>query len=279
MDDRELSAWIGRTETQTVTLDPTPAQRMSATLGGKRTALKAGDSLPALWHWLYFATATPREQLGADGHSARGGFLPPSPLPRRMWAGGRFAFHTPLRVGDVVGRVSTIEHITHKQGKSGALMFVTVRHDIQTSGATALVEHHDIVYRDPPPATESSAPAIAAPSGADWRETWTTDSPLLFRYSALTFNAHRIHYDHPYATQVEGYPGLVVHGPLLATLMMDVFVRYNRGTTPSGYEYRAMAPLFCGEAFVVAGRHMEAGAAEVWVERDGGTIMRGTINW
>ncbi|HNH24294.1 MAG TPA: MaoC family dehydratase N-terminal domain-containing protein, partial [Accumulibacter sp.] len=213
----DLKEWLGRCEESIDTLTPTPYAAMSATLDRPADRPANGVPLPALWHWLYFLPVHRQSEIGADGHAKRGGFLPPVPLPRRMWAASQFEFHQPLRIGDTVSRLSTIDDITEKNGRSGRLVFVKVRHDLRRVGESELAvrEFHEIVYRDL--GEPEMAPPPPRPTYPDpvWRTRWLPDEVLLFRYSALTFNGHRIHYDRRYVTEVEGYPGLVVHGPLL----------------------------------------------------------------
>jgi len=239
------SDWIGKTETHEDVITAWPLTALAATLDQEAGV---GDIVPPLWHWLYFLPVHRQSELGADGHGRRGEFLPPVELPRRMWAGGRFEFQDSLRVGDEATRSSRIVSVQEKQGRTGALVFVVVRHEIHTSRGLALTEEHDIVYRDHPQAGE--APVVqTAPDAADWERTVHPDDVLLFRYSALTFNGHRIHYDRRYCTEVEHYPGLVVHGPLVATMLV--------GLVPgaiSKFQFRAVSPLFDTEAFVVRGK-------------------------
>lgn len=270
--------WLGRERIQEDVLSLSSARALAATLDRDPDALMAGDPLPAGWHWIYFPPLTRRSELGGDGIETRGAFLPPVPLPRRMWAGGRLRFPGVVRLGDSVRRVSTIQSIRPKEGRTGPLVFVTVRHRISSSAGVAIDEEQDLVYRaesgsgapSPVVAPEggpAGAPARdrAADSGrseegsspkaasSDWSEPFTADEVTLFRFSALTFNGHRIHYDHPYVTGVEGYPGLVVHGPLLALLLLDAAVRHME-RTPALFSYRARAPLYCGERFLLQGR-------------------------
>ena len=180
--------------------------------------------MPYLWHWLFFLPLAQQSEIGPDGHPRRGGLLPPVPLPRRMGAGSDFAFHQPLLVGDRLTRTSTIVDVSEKSGRAGHLIFVKVRHEIRRNGAAdvALTEHHNIVYRDAPGPNDVPPAPVAAPGEFSWERRIKADEVLLFRYSALTFNGHRIHYDRKYVTEVEGYPGLIVHGPLIATLLMDL---------------------------------------------------------
>jgi itaconyl-CoA hydratase/mesaconyl-C4 CoA hydratase len=265
MTDTAPTAWIGRTETMPDGLDVTAAGRVTATLGGPE--LKVGDPLPPLWQWAFFISTIPIDSVGRDGHAARGGFLPPAGEDRnRMWAGGRVEFKTPLRVGVPAERRSTVIDVKEKTGRTGALMFVTVRHEYSQDGAVAILEEQDIVYRQPSP--PKLVGTEAAPAAA-WRETVHPTPLLLFRYSAVTFNGHRIHYDHPYVTQQEGYPGLVVHGPMIATMMVGAFLRANPGGKVSSLSYRGLRPLAAPTPFDVAGRMVEPGVAELWAEQDG----------
>ena len=224
-----LASWIGRQETVTDAIGPTPVIALTATLDHPASSTEPGVALPPLWHWLYFLPMHRQSEIGADGHAKRGGFLPPVPLPRRMWAGSQFEFRSPdPRIGDRVARTSTIDNVTSKEGRTGELVFVKVRHELRCNEAEdpALVEFHDIVYREAQRADDVAPAAQAAPTPkprGSARSSPTTC--LLFRYSALTFNGHRIHYDRRYVTEVEGYPGLIVHGPLIATLLMDLLRR------------------------------------------------------
>ncbi|PPQ27279.1 FAS1-like dehydratase domain-containing protein [Rhodopila globiformis] len=247
-----LRSWIGRQEILLDQITRFPVAALSATLDRDDQVPKGGDELPPLWHWLYFLPTARQSALGPDGHPARGGFLPPVPLPRRMWAGGRLMFHQPLRVGETITRVSTVQDVTVKHGRNGPLCFVLVRHDISGNDGLALVEEHDIVYRDMPGPGE--APAAPKPARTDdaWRRDIQPTDPLLFRYSALTFNSHRIHYDRRYVTETEGYPGLVVHGPLIATLLMDL-LRRNADRPVGSFRFRAVSPLFDTAPFSVHG--------------------------
>ncbi|PIT79577.1 MaoC family dehydratase N-terminal domain-containing protein [Limnohabitans sp. JirII-31] len=242
-----LQSWQGRSESLHDLITPAPLRALSATLDRDDAEPVAGTELPPLWHWLFFLPHHRQSEIGPDGHAKRGGFLPPVPLPRRMWAGGRLHWHAPLRVGDEVRRVSTIESVTHKAGRTGDLLFVLVKHEVHNAHGLCLTEEHDIVYR---PAAQSGdaapAPLSAAQQvqpGAVWQREVVPDDVLLFRYSALTFNGHRIHYDRQYVTQVEGYPGLVVHGPLIATLLVDL-VRRHSDRPMKRFEFKALRPTF-----------------------------------
>ncbi|MBO9499070.1 MAG: MaoC family dehydratase N-terminal domain-containing protein [Novosphingobium sp.] len=238
-----LKEWIGREERATGHAAPEPLQCLAALLDHETSPWREGE-VPPLGHWLYFLPRARQSDLAEDGHPHRGGFLPPVPLPRRMWAGGMVAFHAPLPIGAAIERVSTIADVAHKSGASGGMVFVTVRHRIFAGETLAIEEQQDIVYREA--AAPGTAPAGAAPEHriADVSHNYRADITALARYSALTFNAHRIHYDRDYARDVEGYPGLVVHGPLAATLLADLWLRENPGRRIRRFAYRARAPLF-----------------------------------
>ncbi|MFC5523787.1 FAS1-like dehydratase domain-containing protein [Polaromonas jejuensis] len=252
-----LQDWIGRSETVQDIATATPYAALAATLNQPDIQRPApGAPLPSLWHWLYFVPLHAQSDLGPDGHAKRGGFLPPVPLPRRMWAGSDFAFHEPLRIGDSLLRTSTIADVKEKSGRTGRLIFVKVRHDIRRNGAeaVALTEHHNIVYRGAPTPGDAAPPPQAAPAEWAWERRIVPDDVLLFRYSALTFNGHRIHYDRQYVTQVEGYPGLIVHGPLIATLLMDLLRRQQPEAQVVRFEFKAIRPTFDIHPFSVHGQ-------------------------
>jgi len=267
-----LRGWIGRSERRTDVISPVPLAALAATLDRDEPYPLAGDVAPPLAHWLYFWPLAPQHEIGPDGHPRRGGFLPPVALPRRMWAGGRFEFLRPLRVGEAVERVSEIVHVDVRQGRSGPLVFVTVRHRIGGEAGPALVEEHDIVYRDLPAPGAPEPAAQPVPADAAFRRRIEPDPVLLFRYSALTFNGHRIHYDRSYVTQVEGYPGLIVHGPLVATLLLDALRRHRPGREVTRFEFRAVRPLFDIAPFEVCGRDDGAGRFALWAADDSGAL-------
>jgi 3-methylfumaryl-CoA hydratase len=272
--DVSLEQWIGRSESRTDLITPAPLAALAATLDRDDPIPQPGDAVPPLWHWLYFLPVHRQTELGPDGHAKRGGFLPPVPLPRRMWAGGRLDFFHPLRVGESVTRVSRILNVKSKQGRSGPLVFVLVRHEISNPQGLAIAEEQDIVYRDFPASSDPVPAAPPAPVNPVWQRTIHPDDVLLFRYSALTFNGHRIHYDRRYATEVEGYPGLVVHGPLLATLLLDLLQRSLRGTLVKRFEFRALSPLFDVSPFQVCGNPETGGAVHLWAQTsDAGLAM------
>ncbi|MBS0452532.1 MAG: MaoC family dehydratase N-terminal domain-containing protein [Proteobacteria bacterium] len=252
----QLQSWIGRSETVEDTITRTPVVALTATLDHPPAPVAEGTELPPLWHWLYFLPMHRQSEIGADGHAKRGGFLPPVPLPRRMWAGSQFEFRAPIRVGDRVARTSTIDKVTAKEGRTGKLVFVKVRHEVRCNGAAqpALVEFHDIVYREAQGPNDVAPPPQAAPAEAAWRRQIVPDDVLLFRYSALTFNGHRIHYDRRYVTEVEGYPGLIVHGPLIATLLLDLLRRQMPDAQLATFTFKAVRPTFDLNAFHVSGQ-------------------------
>jgi 3-methylfumaryl-CoA hydratase len=279
LENIDLTTWIGRTETATDTVTPTPVRALTATLDHPTAPVPTGTPLPPLWHWLYFLPVHQQSEIGPDGHARRGGFLPPVELPRRMWAGGRFEFRSPLRVGDEIVRTSTIDNVTSKVGRTGPLVFVTVRHEVRSNGAdeAALVEFHDIVYRAERSPDEAEPPPTPAPTGASWQREIVPDDVLLFRYSALTFNGHRIHYDRRYVTEVEGYPGLIVHGPLLATLLLDLARRNAPDAEVTAFQFRAVRPTFDLHPFRVNGEPQPDGTVRLWAQdHDGFLTMDAT---
>lgn len=280
VDIEKLAAWKGRSETVEDIVTAYPVAALSATLDRDDPKPKTGDVLPALWHWLYFLPVHRQSEIGPDGHARRGGFLPPVELPRRMWAGSRFDFRTPLRIGDTIRRTSTIVDVTAKSGATGRLVFVLVRHEITGSSGGAFTEEHDIVYRDMPAPGDMPPPPKPAPVNAAWSRDIHPDDVLLFRYSALTFNGHRIHYDRRYVTEVEGYPGLIVHGPLIATLLVDL-ARRNDPRALRSFRFRAMSPLFDIAPFSVHGAPSADGAsARLWARNaQGGLAMEAEVGF
>jgi 3-methylfumaryl-CoA hydratase len=261
-----LTDWIGRSETVRDQVTAAPVRGLNATLDHPAMQVEAGTPLLPLWHWLYFLPQHRQSEIGPDGHAKRGGFLPPVPLPRRMWAGSQFEFRSPVRVGDAVERTSTIADVTTKEGRTGKLVFVKVRHELRSNGAAdpALVEFHDIVYRDARKPGDIDPPPIAAVTG-EWQREIVPDDVLLFRYSALTFNGHRIHYDRQYVTQVEGYPGLIVHGPLIATLLLDLVRRNAPDAQVANFRFKAVRPTFDPQPFKVNGRR-EGNEIRLWAQ-------------
>ncbi len=264
MSTTDLSAWLGKAQTVVDRLDPNHAACIAATLG--EPAPQIGEVLPHLWHWAFFLETVPIAQTGLDGHPARGSFLPPADNRNRMWAGGRVNFNAGLRVGIEAHKTSTVLAIKEKQGRTGSLLFVTVKHEVVREGKLVISEEQDIVYREPsPPKLQGTEPAPAS----QVTESVEPSAVLLFRYSAVTFNSHRIHYDHPYVTQTEGYPGLVIHGPLIATMMCRAFVRANPSAKVRHLAYRGLRPLIAPTPFLVAGNIGAQGEANLWAEQDG----------
>ena len=270
-----LADWIGSTETADDPMPRFPATALGALLGRDAIA----DTLPLPWHWLYALRAPAPGATGHDGHPARGGFLPPIDLPRRMWASSEIALHHRLRLGTPARRRSTVTDIAAKTGRTGPLIFVTVTHDWMQDGALCLAERQTIVYREIAGSrADVVAPATGPIDDALVRETVTPDPVMLFRYSALTYNAHRIHFDTPYATEVEGYPGLVVHGPLIATLLIDAARDLFEGRSIARFSFRAERPAFVG-----APLHLCASAADdritMWsLDAEGYVGVRATID-
>jgi 3-methylfumaryl-CoA hydratase len=271
----DMRDWIGRTRSVQDFLAPWPAKALIATLDEHDPEPRMGDPLPPLWHWLYFLEAAPASKIGPDGHGERGEFLPPIALPRRMWAGSRFRFDgEPLRIGDTAQRVSAIKSVEPKTGASGAMVFVTVEHTLSGPRGLSVIEEHDIVYREAARPGESAREPKPAPTDATTVKTIVPDPVLLFRFSALTFNGHRIHYDQPYVTGVEGYPGLIVHGPLLGLLQVELARRANPGGTTATFEFRALSPAFAGAPFNVAARREGDGSITTWIANARGGLAQ-----
>lgn len=277
LDLDHLRQWIGRSTEASDIVTAQLVKGLRATLFQDIGEPVTGEVAPYTVHWCLAQPVFPHDQLGPDGHPTRGGFLPPVPLPRRMWAGGELNFIDPLRVGDLATRVSRISDITLKSGSTGQLCFVSVEHSITTPRGVAIRERHDIVYRGLD-ATQAPAKAPPPPPTAQHRETHVSDPVLLFRYSALTFNGHRIHYDRDYVTKVEGYPGLIFHGPLQAALLVE-FAAKVKGQVPSKFSYRGVQPLFEGTAFSVNANATEAGLETWTANAEGQPTMKGTAMW
>jgi 3-methylfumaryl-CoA hydratase len=279
LDGDLLRGWIGRTHTARDVITPRLAEELRVTIDDERPPFGDGEPCPLAIHWCLAPPMVAQSRLGPDGHAARGGFLPPVPLPRRMWAAGRLEFFDPLRVGDAVERRSKIADVSIKEGRSGRLCFVAVDHEIFTPRGIALKERHDIVYRDAPSAPKpSSAAPPEPPRTPQWSVKKVADAVMLFRYSALTFNGHRIHYDRQYVTEVEGYPGLIVHGPLQATLLIE-FAASVRGAGPRSLSFRALNPLFDGQPFALNAVEVD-GNLDLWIAGEGGLpTMSAKAEW
>ncbi len=272
-----LRQWVGRKESHHDLATAWPIAAMAATLDRDDPPPREGDAIPEGWHWSYFLETALARELAHDGHPKRGGFLPPVTLPRRMWAGGRLDFRRPINIGEKLARESEIISVEPKSGKSGNLVFVTVRHTVTVAGDIAVVEEHDIVYRDAAKAGDAPPPGKPAPQSAVWQRSLTGDPVMLFRYSALTFNGHRIHYDLDYVKNEEHYPGLIVHGPLQTTLLLDL-CRRHAARPLKKLDYRALHPVFHGERFTVNGNPAADGSsAGLWTANAAGNLaMAGT---
>lgn len=276
MDAEALQSWTGRSTAQTEHIGAAPAQGLAATLDQAPDLYEPGSELPPLWLWLYFLPLAKASDVGPDGHPKLGGFLPPISLPRRMWAGSRCTFHGPVRIGDEITKRSTIAKVAAKSGRSGEMVFVTVHHAWSRGGEVLTEEEQDIVYLQIPDVFTPPAP-VPVPAG-DWREAVKVDPVLLFRFSALTFNGHRIHYDRPYATGTEKYPGLVVHGPLQAILLMEAARRWLPGLVPAQFDFRGLRPLFDFDEISVCGRKDESGALQLHTANgEGAAGMQATL--
>jgi 3-methylfumaryl-CoA hydratase len=267
----ELRDWIGRSEIAVDVATAGVYHRLAGVLDHETPPWPSGEA-PPLGHWLNFLPEARQGDLGEDGHPKRGGFLPPVNLPRRMWAGSRLRFHAAIPFGEEIVRRSTILSVEPKSGRSGEMVFVTVEHAISAAGVLAVMEEQDIVYREAPkPGAAAPAPASERSPKPDWTRVVTPDPVLLFRYSALTYNAHRIHYDRDYARAEEGYPGLVVHGPLIATLLLDHYLRRHPQARIASFSFRAQSPLFDIAPFILNGRDNERGA-ELWASAEDGRL-------
>ncbi|MDM0012122.1 MaoC family dehydratase N-terminal domain-containing protein [Variovorax sp. J22P168] len=272
LDIDHLRTWIGRTTVVDDVVTGVPIQALTATLDRDDAPAAQGAFLPPCWHWLYFLPIARQSEIGPDGHPKRGGFLPPVPLPRRMWAGSQLEFVAPLKVGQHITRSSRIADVRMKEGRAGPLVFVNVDHEIRADGELAIKERHDIVYRDMPAPGEPAPAGAACPEDAQWTRRVEPDDVLLFRYSALTFNGHRIHYDRKYVTEVEGYPGLIVHGPLIATLLLDLLRTRLPEATVRAFSFRAVKPLFDIAPFTVCGRQLDAETVRLWARTPEGHL-------
>lgn len=276
MNIDHLRDWIGREETATEVLSPTLVRQFNATFD-RQSGTEIGDDAPLLIHFCLAQPIAPMSELGRDGHPALGGFLPPVPLPRRMWAGGGFNFFAPIRVGEQVTRRSVIKDVQLKQGRTGPLCFVTVEHKVTSADRHVLTERQDIVYRDAASASKPKTAPEAAPIGAHHRSI-TPSATLLFRYSALTFNGHRIHYDKSFATETEGYPGLVVHGPMQATFLCQMAADLG-GKMPTRFHFRSLSPIFDDADFTLNAAETDEGLT-LWTARTGGPIaMEAKAQW
>jgi 3-methylfumaryl-CoA hydratase len=280
LDIDHLRQWIGRTQEATDIVTAQLVKGLRATLFQEIGEPKKGDAAPFTTHWCLAQPVFPMSQLSQDGHPTRGGFLPPVPLPRRMWAGGELEFLQPLRVGDESTRTSHISDINLKTGSTGTLCFVSVEHTISSPRGTAIRERQDIVYREATSGPQVAPKTPPPPPPAKHRESHVSDPVLLFRYSALTFNGHRIHYDRDYVTKVEGYPGLVFHGPLQASFIVEFAAKLHGGKPPKKLVYRGVQPLFEGSEFSINANDNGSGGLEIWTANaEGQPTMKGTAVW
>jgi 3-methylfumaryl-CoA hydratase len=272
LDLDHLKSWIGRERTASDLITPRLAASLNAVLDVDGQTAE-GEAAPVGIHWCLAPDIVPMSGIGPDGHPERGDFLPPVPFPRRMWAGGELGFQGDFHIGERVTRRSTIEDVVQKTGRTGEMVFVTVRHLYSTSKGIVLDERQDIVYRGPgsenPSNAGPAAPAVAEKPGAVL--SIKTDPVLLFRYSAITFNGHRIHYDHPYVTGEEGYPGLIVHGPLQATYLLKLASDFQDGRLPRRFSFRSTRPLFAGDTISI-GADTNAVPAQIWAADESGQI-------
>ncbi len=271
-DLEKLKEWIGQKESDIDYVTVPAVHRLAATLDRADPMPKMGDPLPIGWHQILFPRVVRHSQVGADGHPERGDFLPPVPLPRRMFAGKRTTFHADLHVGDAVRRESVIKDVVIKQGQTGKMVFVTVKTEITGPRGNAITEEHDYVYREAAPGGTPPQPPRPAPGKAVWSRVVTPDPVLLFRYSALTFNGHRIHYDRDYVTKEEGYPGLVVHGPLIATLLADLLGAVWPGSALKRFAFKAVRPLFHLHPFDLCAKPGDDGHVALWARDHQGML-------
>ncbi|MBY4678788.1 itaconyl-CoA hydratase [Marinobacterium arenosum] len=274
MDTKSPSSWIGRKEQTLDNISELLCNRLAATFSIQKP--KRYDNLPALWHWAFFQNPVSQDCIGPDGHPNISTFIPGIEGLVRMWAGGRVKFIEPLKVGLDAARESSIIKVTEKEGRSGKLIFVTVHHEFYQQGTLCISEEQDIVYR-PPVAVKSDTTSFDEEFG--WIESINPDPSLLFRYSAVTFNAHRIHYDWPYTTEQESYRDLVVHGPLIATLMMRAFTTANPSLRPTFLAYKGLRPLTAEQSFNVSGRHTEHGKSELWAFNKNGLAHQAELQY
>ena len=279
LDIDHLRQWIGRSTEATDIVTAQLVKGLRATLFQEVGEPAKGDAAPFTTHWCLAQPVFPMSMLGPDGHPTRGGFLPPVPLPRRMWAGGEIEFLEPLRVGDESTRTSRIADVQVKSGSTGTLCFVSVEHSISCPRGVAIRERQDIVYREMTTSAPATAKAPPPPPKAQHREVHVSDPVLLFRYSALTFNGHRIHYDRDYVTKVEGYPGLIFHGPLQAAFIVEMAAKLRGGKAPKKFTYRGLQPLFEGSEFSINAND-NGESMELWTANaEGQPTMKGTAVW
>jgi 3-methylfumaryl-CoA hydratase len=279
MADLNLQDWVGKTEAIADRIYTTPVRALAQTLNYKDFDPREGNPLPEIWYWLYFLPIVPMSQVGPDGHPKRGGFLPPITLERRMWASGNLTFHQDLVIGEEIRKTSEILEISEKEGKAGKLVFVTVKHLIQSARGVAVEEQQNIVYLHMPKSFVEPSPN-PLPEDLVWKEEYRIDPVLLFRFSALTFNGHRIHYDRKYAMEVEKYPGLVVHGPLQALLLMESAKNHNPGKKPATFNFKAVRPIFDFDKLHIGAKsNLDGSHALYTANTDSNIGMQATVTW
>jgi 3-methylfumaryl-CoA hydratase len=279
MENINLQDWVGKTEEIVDRIYTTPVKALALTLNYQEFEAIEGNPLPEIWYWLYFLPLVSMSQVGPDGHPKRGGFLPPITLERRMWASGNLTFHQDLIIGEEIRKTSEIVKISEKEGKAGKLVFVTVKHLIQSARGVAAEEEQNIVYLHMPQSFVEPKPN-PVPDDLDWKEQYPIDPVLLFRFSALTFNGHKIHYDWKYATEVEKYPGIVVQGPLQALLLLESAQNHNPGRKPASFNFRAVRPLFAFDKVYLCGKSNSEGGHDIYTaNKDRNIGMQATITW
>jgi 3-methylfumaryl-CoA hydratase len=279
MNDINLQDWVGKKEEIEDRVYSTPVKALALTLNYQGFEVKENHPLPEMWYWLYFLPIVAMSEVGADGHPKRGGFLPPIVLERRMWASGRLKFHQDLMIGEEIRKTSEILKISAKEGKAGSMVFVTVKHLIQSERGVAVEEEQDIVYLPMPKSFVQPDPN-PIPVDLQWQEAYPIDSVLLFRFSALTFNGHKIHYDRSYASEVEKYPGLVVHGPLQALLLLESAKKHNPGKKPASFSFRGLRPVFESDEVSICGKANSDGGHDLFTANTDHNIgMQARIIW
>ncbi|MSP67272.1 MAG: acyl-CoA dehydrogenase [Alphaproteobacteria bacterium] len=281
IDIDHLRTWIGRSRSAEDTATAWPVAALTATLDREEAAPRPGEALPQGWHWLYFLEAARQSLIGPDGHPRRGDFYPPVPLPRRMYVGNKMTFHRPLRVGEALRRTSRIGDVTAKEGRSGALVFLTIVHEISGAGGLAVTEEQSLVFRgeDASGSASGGGSDPDTPKTRPWTRTLQPDPVMLFRFSALTFNGHRIHYDQPYTTKVEGHRGVIVHGPLTAILLLDLVRRFAPGRALATFGFRTRRPFFVDQPLTLVGVPEGQGVGLFALTPEGLIGMRGEVSF
>lgn len=274
MNPAEFESWIGRTRTARDEITAFPVNALSATLDRDDAFAVAGTPVPPLWHWMYFLAIYRPDEMRRDGHPQGGDFMPPIPLPRRVWAGSKFTWNAenPLRVGDRATRVSRIDSITRKEGRSGELVFVKLVHDYQNDNGLCFTNDHLSAFRGEPKSGDTQAEPGIAEQASAWHRPLVPDAPLLFRYSALMFNSHRIHYDSPYAINEEKYPAILVQGPLLATLLLDLLRRNAPNVSVRSLDFKAVRSAFVDRPLHLRGEP-EGTKVRLWAADDEGRLV------